>query len=231
MSCFCETMDTILFFQYFKIGENMKIIDQNNWKRKKHYEFFKKMEYPFFNICGKIDVTTLLNYCRKMNFSFYHTMIYAATKAANLIEEFKMRIRGETIVVHEIVHPSFTILVEKEVFDFCYVKYVDNFNEFLKNAEQDKKMKNNKAELKDEIGKDDLLYISSIPWIEFTSISHPIKINNCDSIPRITWGKYEDYSGKKLIPFSVQVNHALMDGVHVGKYFKMIQEIAYSIDK
>jgi chloramphenicol O-acetyltransferase type A len=54
---------------------------------------------------------------------------------------------------------------------------------------------------------------------------HPIHMNPVDSIPRITWGKYWEDHGRTLLPLSVQVNHTLMDGQHVGIYFSKIQEI------
>lgn len=50
-------------------------------------------------------------------------------------------------------------------------------------------------------------------------------MNPADSIPRISWGKYFEENGKIKLPMSVQAHHALMDGMHVGQYFSMFQEI------
>ena len=50
-------------------------------------------------------------------------------------------------------------------------------------------------------------------------------MNPVDSIPRISWGKYFEESGKIKLPLSVQAHHALVDGIHVGQYFNTIQEI------
>jgi chloramphenicol O-acetyltransferase type A len=50
-------------------------------------------------------------------------------------------------------------------------------------------------------------------------------MNPVDSIPRIAWGKYFEENGKIKLPLSVQVHHALVDGLHVGQYFNAIQEI------
>jgi len=72
-------------------------------------------------------------------------------------------------------------------------------------------------------GRDDFLYITCIPWISFTHLSHTISINRNDSVPRISWGKYFEQDGKVLLPFSVQVHHAFVDGVHVGQYFERLQ--------
>lgn len=77
--------------------------------------------------------------------------------------------------------------------------------------------------LDDEPGKDNVMYVTSIPWISFTNITHPIHLSPIDSVPRFAWGKYFESEGKILMPLSVQVHHALMDGYHVGRYFEIIQ--------
>jgi chloramphenicol O-acetyltransferase len=45
-----------------------------------------------------------------------------------------------------------------------------------------------------------------------------------DSVPKIIFGKYEVEGGRVRLPVSVEVHHALMDGVHVGRYFERLQE-------
>jgi len=72
--------------------------------------------------------------------------------------------------------------------------------------------------------RDDKIYITSIPWVSFKSISHPINIKPVDSVPRLSWGKYYEQNETLKLPFSVQVHHGLMDGKHVGLYFKKLQE-------
>ena len=68
------------------------------------------------------------------------------------------------------------------------------------------------------------IYITSLPWINFNSITHPINIKNVDSVPRIAWGKYRKERDSIIIPFSVQVHHALMDGYHVSKYINDLKK-------
>ncbi|MBE0686125.1 MAG: chloramphenicol acetyltransferase, partial [Anaerolineaceae bacterium] len=45
-----------------------------------------------------------------------------------------------------------------------------------------------------------------------------------DSFPRITWGKFFDQGQQRLMPLSLLANHALVDGLHVGKFFELVQE-------
>ncbi len=205
----------------------MKQIDINNWNRKEHFEFFYRMDYPQYNICMNIDVTPLVAFCKKEKLSFYYSMIHAVTKAANETENFKYRIRDGKVVLHDSLHPSFTQMdenVSTELFKMVTVDFTENIREFVMAAEREnaaQKLYFNPQKL---IGRDDLLYITCIPWVSFTHVSHTISLNRDDAVPRISWGKYFHDGDRILLPFSVQVHHALADGLHVGKYVEKLQE-------
>jgi chloramphenicol O-acetyltransferase type A len=203
----------------------VKYIDIDNWKRKDHYNFFKQLDYPHFNICGNLDITNFYKYIKENKLPFFISTLYASTKTANDIREFKLRIREDKVVEHQTVSPSFTVLAEGDVFSFCTSNFIEGFKDFKDNTSREiEKIKSN-ISIEDEPGRDDLLYITSIPWISFTNITHPIHMNPVDSIPRIAWGKYFEESGKIKLPLSVQAHHALVDGIHVGKFFNTLQEI------
>ena len=115
-------------------------------------------------------------------------------------------------------------MTNQGVCSFCTVEYINNYDEFIKNAKMKIDIEKNDVNLKDEPGRDDLLFITSVPWISFTSVTHPIHMNPVDSVPRITWGKFFEENGKIKIPLSIQAHHALLDGEHVGKYFNLLQD-------
>jgi chloramphenicol O-acetyltransferase type A len=65
--------------------------------------------------------------------------------------------------------------------------------------------------------------MTPIPWVSFTSFMHPIHMHPVDSGPRFAWGKlFEDGESLKM-PLSVQGHHALVDGVHVGRFNAQVQ--------
>jgi chloramphenicol O-acetyltransferase type A len=66
--------------------------------------------------------------------------------------------------------------------------------------------------------------MSAIPWVTFTSVMHPIHLHPIDSVPRIAWGKFFTEGSALKMPLSVQVHHALADGIHVGRYYTQVQE-------
>jgi chloramphenicol O-acetyltransferase type A len=202
----------------------LKHIDLNTWKRKGHFEFFYRMDYPQYNICMNLDVTRFLKFTRDNNLSFYYSMIFAATSALNSTEAFRYRIREGKIVLHDRVHPSFTDMdQDDDLFKLIRLDITDDLFSFVKAATMISDRQKEYFLPEHLSGRDDVVYITCIPWISFTHVSHTIALNRDDSVPRISWGKYFPDNGKMLLPFSVQVNHALVDGIHVGRYVDALQ--------
>jgi len=202
----------------------MKIVNKSDWKRKKHFEFFSKLDYPHFNITANLIISELKKLSKETELSFFKGMLYLSVKTANQIPEFKQRIRNEEIIEHDLVHPSYTSMSGDEVFSFTHVEYDPDPRIFFENAiKAEEKIKQNPS-IESDPHQDDRLYITSIPWISFTSFTHPIHMNPVDSVPRISWGKFFPENGSWKIPLGVQAHHALVDGFHVGQYFKQLQE-------
>lgn len=201
----------------------MEIINTQEWKRAQHFNFFKNMDYPQYNICMNIDITNFLKKTKEQKLPFYYAMIYAVMTAANEMEEFRYRIRGEQVVLHDRLHPSFTEKLEgEEYFKIVTLELGNTPEEFISTARQ--KAKEQKAYFPfEELGRDDLIYITCIPWISFTHLSHTISLRKDDAVPRISWGKYFKQEDRILLPFSVQVHHAFADGSHVGAYVERLQ--------
>lgn len=204
----------------------MKYIDMKNWKRKEHFAFFYRMDYPQYNICMDLDVTRFLAFTRDKKLSFYYSMIYAVTDVLNSIENLKYRIRDGKVVLHDKIHPSYTDMDREEkddLFKMITLDMTDDIFSFERAACEANDTQKLYFDPKNVAGRDDLIYITCIPWISFTHLSHTISLNRNDAVPRISWGKYYEDGDKTLLPFSVQVHHALNDGVHVGKYIEKLQ--------
>lgn len=213
----------------------MKWIDMLNWERKNHFRYFMGLDYPHSSICANLDITHFYQMIKRDQKPFFASFLYATSRAANEIIEFRYRIRNNAVVEHVRVSPSFTIMTSQEVFSFCTAVYEKEFKLFLDKTTHLIESAKLSVNLEDEPGRDDLLYITSIPWVSFTGITHPIHMHPVDSIPRISWGKYFDENGRLKIPLSVQVHHALVDGAHIGHYFEILQHMmdhpdAYFLD-
>lgn len=202
----------------------MRTIHLSDWPRREHYNIFQGMDYPHFNICAQVDITDTLTAVKDQNLSLTITLVYILARAANEIVNFRYRIRGEKVVEHNKVHPSTTILTKGDLFSYCTIPYNLNYVQFAAKAAEQIDLVRSQPVLHDEPGQDDLLFLSSLPWVSFTGVSHPIHMHPVDSVPRITWGKFQAANGRMMMPLSVQVHHALADGYHVGQYYERVQD-------
>lgn len=202
----------------------MKKIDLEKWHRSKHFNFYKSFDHPHFSLTANVDITELYLWVKKEKLSFFATMLYYVMKTVNQIPEFKYRIRLKEVVEHDLIHPSYTVLVEDDLFCFVTTDFHENRDVFMKNVDNDIDYAKIHSILEDVPGKDDLIYISAIPWVTFTALTHPFDTKKPDSIPRISWGKFFKQDSRILIPVSLSAHHALCDGVHVGKFFKLLED-------
>jgi chloramphenicol O-acetyltransferase type A len=203
----------------------MRTIQLEGWPRKEHYKFFRDFDYPYFSLCADMDISLLLPRIKEKKRSFTAVMMCLIAWVANGIPEFRQRVRDEGPVEHPAVHPSATILSQDDLFTFCTVIYDPDFETFIRAAEEEIALVKEQPGLEEKIQDDSMLFISPIPWVSFTSFQHPLKLNPADSIPRFAWGRYRPDGNAMVIPLSVHVHHALMDGVHVGRFYQDFQKL------
>jgi len=195
-----------------------------NWSRRKHFKVFSAFDHPRFGMCANIDLTGFYPFIKQHGISFNSAIVYMITRAANAIPEFRQRIRSGGVVEHEIVHPSTTILANEDLFSFCTLDYIEDFSEFVARAEEEIAYLKEHPTLGEEPGhEDDLVFMTAIPWVSFTSFTHPLHLNPADSVPRFAWGKFFEEGESLKMPLDVQAHHALMDGVHMGMFYAEVQ--------
>jgi chloramphenicol O-acetyltransferase type A len=44
-------------------------------------------------------------------------------------------------------------------------------------------------------------------------------------VPKIVFGRHREAGGRRWMPVSVEVHHALVDGLHVGRFFERFQAL------
>jgi chloramphenicol O-acetyltransferase type A len=183
------------------------------------------MDQPHFSIVANVDITDFLRMSKERSLPFTPYMVYLLSKAANELPAFRWRIRGEQVVEHASVQPSFTVPTEaSEVFSFCTVDYHPEQAVFIERALATIERMKTTPNFEDEPGRDDYLFMSAIPWVSFTSLTHAMHYSPVDSVPRISWGKYFAQHDRTLMPLAVQAHHAVVDGRDMGNYFQKVQE-------
>lgn len=201
------------------------LIDIEKWDRKEHFLFFSKFDEPFFGVVVKVDCTKAYQLAKQKNTSFFLYYLYRALKAANEIENFGYRIIEDQVYQFQQVNASPTINRPNGTFGFAYLDYCTHEAKFHENALQEIEKVRQTNSLLPSGAAENVLHISAIPWIDFSSISHARNFSHPDSCPKISFGKMTEENGVKSMPVSIHVHHGLMDGYHVGLFIDKFQSL------
>jgi chloramphenicol O-acetyltransferase type A len=204
----------------------MRFLDLERWPRRATFEFFRGFDKPYFDICAPLEVGPLVDFVRaRPDTSFFLTYLYLSLRIANESEPFRYRLSEGRVLVHDRIHAGTTIPIADERFDFAYLDYDEDFGRFhaaAREAMARARADGGRMEARDD--RTDLIHYSAVPWVSFTSLSHARNWGREDSVPKIVFGKVSDQNGRRFMPVSVEVHHALMDGLHVGRYLEKLQE-------
>jgi chloramphenicol O-acetyltransferase type A len=200
----------------------MKTINMATWPRKSQYDFFKHLPAPHFNITSNVDVSVLVNRRKSEDIALFNAVLYCIMTGANAVPEFRMRFRDDAVVEHEVVHASTTLPIDNDRFAFCSIEYAPEWGEFNTNCVSALEKARQQNQLQEHIDDtDEWIFLSCLPWMSFTALSNPNSGPN-DCIPRISWGKVDGKGSSWTMPVSVQVHHALVDGLHVGRFYEAL---------
>ena len=125
----------------------------------------------------------------------------------------------------DLVGVSSTIGREDGSFGFGYFPYVEDRAAFVRAAAAEVERVKNASGLCLDVQEDrrDLIYYSSLPWIDFSDLKHPGSLSGDRSVPRITTGRLVPSEGRLLMSVSVHLNHGLADGRHVAQFFRLLE--------
>ncbi|WP_326983566.1 chloramphenicol acetyltransferase [Chryseobacterium sp. MYb264] len=203
----------------------MKVIDLENWNRKEHFEFFSKMKSPYFGFTTEVDCTIAYEKAKESGKSFFAYYLHKSMIAINSVEELRLRMVDDQIILFDEVHCGSTIGREDGTFGFSFFHYSENFETFNEGLQNQIKIVQNSTGL--GISNDVLpinhIRHTTIPWSSFTTVLHPTNFDPKECIPKIAFGKFTVKDGKKMMPVSIEAHHGLADGLHLAKYFEAFQ--------
>ena len=204
-----------------------RIIDIDGWNRKDYYAFFGNMPDPFFGLTVKVDFSNCYRKAKAEGKSFFLYSLHGILKALNSIPEFRYRIENGHVVQYDYVGASPTIAREDGSFGFAYFDWYDDLNQFVEAATAEiERVKNASGlSINENEGRNDIIYFTSVPWVDFTSIKHAGGHQPGDSIPEIAVGKLHEENGRMMMSVSVEVNHGLADGRHIGLFVDVLASI------
>lgn len=202
----------------------MRKIDPNTWPRRDIFDFFSKISNPFYSVTFNVDVTEAYAYAKRRGLSFYYALVYLVTRAINSVEAFRYALVDGELVLLDERSPSFTDLKKgSESFHIVTMPCKGDIAEFCFDA------KRRSAEQTTFLSTDkegtDLIYFSCLPWIELTALTNERDFDPDDAIPRVSWGKFHERDGRKILGMSLELNHRFTDGVHIGKFADALQNL------
>jgi chloramphenicol O-acetyltransferase type A len=203
-----------------------RYIDVETWPRKDAYQLFSRGYLPYFSVTTPLDVTELYRYAKGEGLSFYRAMIYVVTRAMNELEPFRLRIRPQGIAVCDTVSPSYTTAGREGTFGICNVDYLpgETMADFCRRALEQEKRQGDEMVVEDDV-RDDLIFFSCVPWFVTTSVLQEQPTDPDDSFPRVLWDRIHEEKGRKLVNFTLQLNHRLLDGAHVRDLLQRMEEL------
>jgi chloramphenicol O-acetyltransferase type A len=199
-------------------------LDLERWPRRPHFDFYRAFHRPFFNISTDVRVSALHRRTRDEGGpSFFLATLFACVRAANDTEEFRYRIRGDGVWVHDQIHIGSTVLRDDETFGFAYFAHADSFADFQASGREEIERVAHDSGLDPRDDRDDLLHTSVLPWLRFTSFMHARRTDAPDSVPKIVFGRHFQRGRDRWLPLSVEVHHALVDGLHIARFVERFE--------
>jgi chloramphenicol O-acetyltransferase type A len=197
--------------------------------RRDRFDLFHRMDSPAVNLCFPLELPDYRPWCRDQGLAPFHVLLCAVLRATLSIENFRYRLfEGEVIEIDRLM-PSFTVINQHKDLNFALFDWSDDLREFVRRsqaagaqASQMLELNNAYAALSPRAVKDQV-FITCIPWLEFTSIQHPTATLGAPDIPSIAWGKFQGADkGRLRLPFSVQAHHGFVDGFHIHQLAQAI---------
>jgi len=208
----------------------MRVIDQTNWPRRDHFLLYNSMQFPHIGLTLQVDITELWKNRPKFKYSPTISLIYLINKAANQVSELRQRIHGDQVIEHELIHTTLAVLGKNDVFGVCYLPFDDRFTIFAAEAEKRLESAKKAPSMNDfhinqqgDITRDDILSISVLPWLSFTSFDLT-RLPSADSVPFLALGKITPSVSGFTLPFFVSFHHALVDGLHISRFIEHLQQ-------
>ncbi|WP_395399798.1 CatA-like O-acetyltransferase [Pseudoduganella sp. UC29_106] len=204
----------------------MKLFDQ----RRDRFELFNNMDSPALNITFTLDLPDFRPWCKAHTLPPFHVMLYAVLCAIKKIENFRYRILDGEVICVDHLTPSFTVKNQNNDLNFAQFEWTDDLREFAARGQAAREEASNMLELNQKYrtmsprAAKEQIFITCIPWLDFTSIQHPTASLASPDIPSLASGRFRDApDGRMQLPFSVQAHHGFVDGFHIHQLAQQIE--------
>jgi chloramphenicol O-acetyltransferase type A len=201
-------------------------LDTSTWARRDAFEYFRAFDKPYFNVCVRLDAAPLKAAVKARGIGTF-TLAYhfIALRLANQLEPLRYRLEAGRVRVLDVVHAAITVLRDDESFSFAYLDHDTDWARFARRSmDVVAQAQSRSAAFEPRVDEAGVIHFTTLPLVPFTSFSHARNWGREDSVPKLAFGRADRDGAHLWLPFSVEVHHALMDGLHVGRYVQAMEQ-------
>lgn len=198
-------------------------ISMDSYARREHYLHYSQQDNCTYSVSIRIDVSKLRDICKVVRKKFYPAMICIVASAVNSFDEFKMARVDGILGIYDVVNPSYLIFHnDDKTFSCCNTEFDGDCKKLYDALICDMDIF---AEVKGFSVKPFIansFAVSTLPWIDYSSLNINVPYVPNYYSPIITWGKF-DSDG--MMTLTVQIDHAVADGYHTSMLVDKINEL------
>ena len=205
----------------------MKEVNIESWPRRKHFEHFSALADPFWAVTIPFDLTQAYKRSKAEGVGFFTTYLHDCLTALNGVDAFRYRIIDGKVVEYDCIHASATMLRPDNTFGFSFINYDPDIKIFSERLKAEKARIVASHELFPPYDGLDCIHCSAIPWFKFVSHKEPVS-GRVESVPKFAFSRTYDEGHAMMMNVAISVNHALVDGYHLGLFAESFQDILNS---
>lgn len=210
-----------------------RIVDLAQSPRRQAFAFYRAAVQPRWGLTTRVDVAPLLAALPAWrealpDLSAFVAYQHVLLRAADAVPEMRQRLtRAGGVEEWAQLDASPTVLRADDSFAFARLRYAARLRDFAPAALAAVA----KARTPDtDWGLDDehqpaALHTTVLPLVDFTDFSHARVGAVDDATPAIAMGRFSPEGGGTWMPLNLSVHHALVDGLHAGRYVQAVQAL------
>lgn len=193
--------------------------DITGWPRRGTYDHFLSYAHPWFSVCVRVDAAPLKQAVGERG-GIALALHWCALKAMQPIEAFHLRFAaGGALQRIERLHAGTTVAKPDESFTFAVLHADDDFASFARRGRLSMDAaRAGQPPPEPDPADNTLVHCTTLPWLHFTSFTHAREATQGGDNPKLAFGQLRAEGPHLWLPLSVDVHHALVDGLHVGRF-------------
>ena len=190
------------------------------------FDFYRSYEDPRFCITLPVVVPDFRPFCRREAVRSFQFLLHQIARTAFELPNFMLRHDEEgALYSAETLDVSYTALDLNRNVNFVVTPFELELKTFVVESEKRKLQVEGSTTLNIENrSHTNYLFVSALPWFEFTGIQNAVSSRASAQIPIVVFGRFTEVEGGLKIPFSVQGHHGLFDGMHIAQFVERLGE-------